>query len=214
MEKAALKAAKRELFGSKARFLRREGITPANVYGQGIESLALEIPEKEAELVIKGGTSRIVSLEVEGEKKNRNVVLKNISRHPLKGSLVHIDLYQVNMSHKMTAEIPVMLVGDAPALEYKENFLEHQLNELEVECLPDKLPPHIEVDISSLEEAGQAIHVADLNPGDGITIITPAEYTIVRVSRSSKEEVETGEEETSGESLDAEVEAVSENPEE
>lgn len=212
MEKAVLKAAKRELFGSKTRFLRREGITPANVYGQGIESLALEISEKETELVIKGGTSRIVTLEVEGEKKNRNVVIKNISRHPLKGGLVHVDLYQVNMSHKMTAEIPVMLVGDAPALEYKENFLEHQLNELEIECLPDKLPPHIEVDISSLKEAGQAIHVADLKPGDGITIITPAEYAIVRVSKSTADEGETGQEEPS-EPVVTQPEAGSANPE-
>ena len=105
-----------------------------------------------------------------------------------------------------------MLVGDAPALEYKENFLEHQLNELEIECLPDKLPPHIEVDISSLKEAGQAIHVADLKPGDGITIITPAEYAIVRVSKSTADEGETGQEEPS-EPVVTQPEAGSANPE-
>lgn len=203
MKKTVLNAGKRSLFGKKTRFLRREGIVPVNLYGQGLESISLETGEKGLEEIIKGGTSRIILLDVEGEKNNRNVLIKNVSRHPLNRSLVHVDLYQVNMSHKMTSEIPVLLIGEAPALEYKENFLEHQLNELEVECLPDKLPPHIEVDISGLKEAGQAIHVADLKPGDGIEIITPGEYVIVRVSQSATAETGESEEEEAAPGVEA-----------
>ncbi|MDD5604724.1 MAG: 50S ribosomal protein L25 [Dehalococcoidales bacterium] len=195
MKKAVLKAGKRKLFGKRTRFLRRDGIVPANVYGQGVDSLALELGEKDLELIIKGGTSRIILLDVEGENNNRNVLIKNVSRHSLSQSLVHVDLYQVNMSQKISADIPVLLIGQAPALEYSENFLDHQLNEIQIECLPDKLPPHIEVDISVLTEAGQTIYVSDLQPEEGVEIITPGDHAIVRVTQSAKDEAEEGEEE-------------------
>jgi len=196
MEKTILKAAKRKLFGKKARFLRREGVVPANVFGRGVESLALELEEKELELIIKGGTSRIISLDIKGERKDRNVLIKSVSRHAINSSLLHVDLYQVDMKQKMTAEIPIVLSGQAPALEFKENFLDQQLNEIQIECLPDKLPPSIEVDISVLSEAGQTIYVSDIEPGEGVEFLTPADYPVVRVAQAAKvEEVEEAAEE-------------------
>lgn len=195
MEKVIVQTQKRQLTGKKVRFLRREGMVPANVYGHGIKSLSLKCQEKELEAIIKGGTSRIVMLDVEGDKKKRSVVIKNISYHPITQKIMHVDFYQVRMSQKMTAEIPLVLTGHAPALDYKENFLDHQLNEVSVECLPEKLPAHIEVDISGLKEAGQAINAADVTVPEGVTLLTPGEHIIVRIAHAAKVELEAGEEE-------------------
>jgi len=208
MEKAVLETGKRQLMGKKVRSLRREGIIPANVYGHGINSLALECQEKDLEKIIKEGTSRIIMLNIKGERKKRSVLIKNISYHPISRSLMHIDFYQVRMTEKMSAEIPIVLTGKAPALEFKENFIDHQLNELSIECLPDRLPPHIEVDISGLEEAGQAVYVRDLKPGEGITIVTPGDHLVVRVVHAAKveEEVEEEEEAEEADGIDEEEE--------
>jgi len=209
MEKAIVKTQKRQLTGKKVRFLRREGIVPANVYGHGIKSLSLKCQEKELEAIIKGGTSRIVMLDVEGDKKKRSVVIKNISYHPITQKIMHVDFYQVRMSQKMTAEIHIVLTGHAPALDYKENFLDHQLNEVMVECLPEKLPAHIEVDISSLKEPGDAINAADVIMPEGVTLVTAGEHIIVRIAQAAKVEIEAGEEETgAGAARPAEVEPV------
>jgi len=195
MEKAVVKTQKRQLTGKKVRFLRREGIVPANVYGHGIKSVSLKCQEKELEAIIKGGTSRIVLLDVEGDKKKRSVVIKKISYHPITQKMIHVDFYQVRMSQKMTAEIPLVLTGHAPALDYKENFLDHQLNEVTVECLPEKLPAHIEVDIHSLKEVGDAINASDVPMPEGVALVTPGEHMVVRIARAAKVELEAGEEE-------------------
>jgi large subunit ribosomal protein L25 len=216
MKKTVLKADKRKLFGKKTRFLRRDGVIPANVYGKGVKSLALELDEKELEMIIKGGVSRIILLDVEGEKTKRNVLIKDISRHAIASNLLHADLYQVDMSQKMTAEIPLVLVGDAPAVETRENFLDQQMNEISIECLPDDLPPSIEVDVSGLVETGQTIHVSDLELVEGVEFLTPSDYAIVRVVQASKvEEVEEVEEEVvEGEIVTVGEETASEEVEE
>ncbi len=195
MTKTILKSKKRSLFGKKTRFLRRQGVVPANVFGHGIESMAVECQATDLEKIIKGGTSRIIMLDVEGEKKKRSVIIKNVSHHPIIQSLIHVDFYQVKMTEKMTADIPLVIKGHAPALDIKENFLDQQMNELTIECLPDKLPSSIEVDISGLEEAGQSITVGDLDPGEGITFVTPGDYMIVRVAHAARVEEEVEEEE-------------------
>ncbi|MBN1370075.1 MAG: 50S ribosomal protein L25 [Dehalococcoidaceae bacterium] len=217
MEKATVKTQKRQLTGKKVRFLRREGIIPANVYGHGIKSLSLKCQEKELETIIKGGTSRIVMLDVEGDKKKRSVLIKNVSYHPITRKIIHVDFYQVRMSQKMTAEIPLVLTGHAPALDYKENFLDHQLNEIAIECLPDKLPAHIEVDISDLKEVGHVINAADVTMPEGVMLVTPGEHIVVRVAQAAKVELEAEEEEVAAEvekPAEAELEAGAESGEE
>ncbi len=190
MDRPVLKVEKRELMGKKARFLRRQGIVPANIYGHGLNSLAVECEATQLESVVKGGTSRVIELNVKGEKKQRNVIIKDVLYHPIDQGFVHVDFYQVKMTEAINADIPIRLTGHAPALEFKENFLDHQLNEIEIECLPDKLPQHIDVNINGLEKAGQAIYVEDLDLGPDITVLTPADNIIVRVDQAAAAELE------------------------
>jgi large subunit ribosomal protein L25 len=213
-----LKAAKRDILGKKTRFLRRQGITPTHLLGHGIKSLALQCDTAELQRIIaQGGTTRIIELNIEVEKQPRSVFIREIQRDEINGQLLHVDFYQVKKTEKMTADIPIVLVGEAPATKSKENMLEQLLTQLGVECLPEKLPPQIEVDLSPLEEAGQAIHVKDIALDPDITVTTEPDQIIVKVSRikvavEEEEVVAVAEEEALPAEAEAEVVTEAEKP--
>ena len=183
MEKLTLKADKRETLGKKTRFLRRQGVTPAHLFGHGLESLALQCDTPTLQQTIsQAGMTRLINLNIEGDKKPRSVFIREIQKEPLSGGLLHVDFYQVKMTEKMKAEVPIVLVGEAPAMKEKGRTIAHSLTSLNVECLPDDLPPKIEVDLSPLEEVEQAIFVRDLNLGDGVTVLDEPDQMVVKVS--------------------------------
>ena len=160
MEELELQTATREILGKKVRFLRRQGVIPVHLFGHGIESVALQCDVAQLQQVMaEAGKTKIISLKLDKAKKPRNVMVREIQRNPLTGELLHVDFYQVRMEEKIQVAVPIVLVGEAPALKSKENRLLHELNSLDIECLPDKVPANIEVDISSLTEAGQSIRV-------------------------------------------------------
>lgn len=213
MSDLTLKAAKRDVLGKKTRFLRRQGITPTHLLGHGIKSLALQCDTTELKRIIaQGGTSRIIELNIEAEKRPRSVFIREIQRDEINGKLLHVDFYQVKKTEKITADIPIVLVGEAPATKSRENMLEQLLTQLGVECLPEKLPPQIEVDLSPLKEAGQSIYVRDIALDPDITVTTDPDQIIVKVSRMKvvvEEEVVAVAEE---EALPAETEVEAEVP--
>ncbi len=190
MEKLSIKAAKREVLGKKVRFLRRQGITPTHLFGHDLESLALQCQTAELQRIIsRAGKTRPISLKIEADKHPRNVFIREIQRDETKGNLLHVDFYQIRKGEKMRADIPIILVGEAPALKEKGRMLTHSLTSLSVESLPDKLPPQIEVDLSPLEEMEQAIHVRDITLGPDITVITDPDQMVVKVAEAPVPEV-------------------------
>ena len=215
MADLTLKAEKRDVLGKKTRFMRRQGITPTHLFGHGIESLALQCNTADIQRIIaKGGTTRLIDIEIEAEKHPRSAFIREIQRDEISGQLLHVDFYQINRMEKITANIPVVLTGEAPALKARDNMIEHLINEIGVECLPDKLPPQIEIDLSLLEESGQSIHVKDIKLDKDIVITTDPEQIIVKVSRvkAAAEEIEevVAAEEAEAEVMEAEAEAVAE----
>jgi large subunit ribosomal protein L25 len=201
-----LKAKTREIKGKKVRFLRREGITPVHVYGHGIEPVALQCDTVELKKVLsQAGKTGIVGLKLDKARKARNVMVREVQKEPRTGQLLHVDFYQIRMEEKLKVDVPIVLVGEAPALKLKENFLAHELDTLSIECLPDAIPSHIEVDISGLEEAEQAIHVQDIVLGNEITVLTHPEQLVAKISvRFIEKEIEAeavaaGEAEVEGE---------------
>lgn len=209
MEQLELRTTKRDILGKKVRFLRREGKTPVHVFGHGIESLALECDSAGLQQVLaRAGQTRLINLKIDGEKRPRAVMVREIQQDYLKGDLLHVDFYQVQMAEELRVEVPIVLVGEAPALKLKENMLEHELNSLSIQCLPANIPNSIEVDVSSLEEADQAIRVRDIVPGEGITILNDQELMIARITiQRVVEEEEPVEEEVAEETPEAEAEA-------
>lgn len=178
-----LVANKREIKGKRVKNLRRQGITPVNLFGHNVESVALQCDTLQLKNALaRTGTTGLLSLKISKEKEPRNVMFREIQRNPLTGEVLHADIYQVDMNKKVKVVVPVVTLGDSPALKLKENYLAHELNTLNVECLPGKIPQRVDVDISSLTEVGQAVHVKDLNLGEGISILNNPEQAVAKIS--------------------------------
>jgi large subunit ribosomal protein L25 len=191
MDKTELKVTNREILGKKVKHLRRQGITPVHLFGHSIESLALQCNTGELErMLAQAGQTGLISLKLAEEKKPRTVVVREFDRDWRRGQLLHVDFYQVKMGEKIRLEVPVVLVGEAPALKSKANMLEHELATLTVECFPAKIPSSVEVDISSFTEPGQAIRVKDIALGEDITILNGPELVVVKISFRPVEKLE------------------------
>ena len=210
MADLTLKATKRDILGKKTRFLRRRSITPTHLFGHGIESLALQCDTAELQrLITQGGTTRLIDLKIEAEKRPRSVFIREIQRDVLNGQLLHVDFYQIKKTEKITADIPIVLMGEAPATKSKENIIYQELTQLGVECLPENLPPQIEIDLSSLEEANQAIYVRDIILDPDIAVTTDTDQLVVKVSQVAMEKEEVVEV-AEAEAVEAEAEAPAE----
>lgn len=193
----------RKLMGKKARFLRRQGVTPVHLFGHNVESLALQCDVAQLEQLLgQAGMTKLVTLKLDGARKPRSAVVRGVQRDPLSGQLIHVDFYQVSMEEKLKVEVPILLTGEAPALKTKGHYLAHELDTLHIECLPDRIPSSVEVDVSSLAEEDQSIHVRDIAMGEGIAVLTDSEHVVVKVAvlRIEKVEVKVAE-------AEAEVEA-------
>ena len=203
-----LSANNREILGKKVRFLRRQGITPVHLFGHNIEPLPLQCDTVELKNVLaRAGMTQIVSLKIDDTKMPTNVMVREVQIEPRTDELLHVDFYQIRMEEKIRVEVPIVTVGEAPALRFKENFLAHELNNLTIECLPDEIPSRVEVDLSDLTETEQAIHVGDISLGDGITIIDNPEQLVVKISTGFVEK------EVEEEEVEAELEIEGEVPE-
>jgi large subunit ribosomal protein L25 len=139
---------------------------------------------------VRAGRTKLVGLKLDGARKLRSAVVREVQRDPLSDGLVHVDFYQVSMEEKIKVEVPVVLVGEAPALKSKGNILSHELNSLHIECLPDRIPSIVEVDVSSLAEEDQSIHVQDIVLGEGIAVLDDPEHVVVKVSVLHIEKIE------------------------
>jgi len=190
LEDLTLQVANRDILGKKTRFLRRQGITPVHLFGHNLDSRALQCDTAQLQqLIAQAGMTKLINLEIENEKQPKSVFIREIQRHPGTGALLHVDFYQVRKREKIKAEVPIVLTGEAPAMKLKGRSLMQTLNSLSIECLPDKIPPQVEVDLSSLEEADQAIHVRDITLGSGITINTDPDQLVVKITEAVAEKV-------------------------
>lgn len=201
MEQIELQTATRKILGKKVKFLRRQGVIPVHLFGHGVESLSLQSEAAQLQRVLaEAGKTKIVSLKLDKDKKPRNVMIRETQRDTLTGELLHVDFYQVRMTEKIQVDIPIVLVGEAPALKSKDNMMAQELYNLTIESLPDKIPPSVELDVSSLAEAEQSIHVRDITLAEGITIINDPEHMVVKItSRPIETMEEAAEEEVIGE---------------
>lgn len=165
----SLKATAREIVGKQVQQLRREKKLPAVLYGPNRTSTNITIdPLEFKKLFSDVGYSKLFDLEL-GEDKVK-VLVKDLQRNVLTDEFIHVDLYQVNMSKEITAEIPVNFNGESFAVKNNLGLLVHPIQSVSVTCLPAKLPPTLEVDISNLNEIGDSISIADIKLPEGVEI--------------------------------------------
>jgi large subunit ribosomal protein L25 len=190
MSETALVVESRASIGKgAARKLRAAGRIPAVLYGQGKASVPLTIDPRALEKVLRsGGANALLDLTVEGRPELGSPValVKELQRHPIRGTIVHADLYQVDLTRTVEVEVPVHLIGKAKGLDFG-GILEHSLREIALECLPRSIPAAIEVDITNME-LGDVIHVRDLVLPAGVSLLTDPDLGVVHVALPAAEE--------------------------
>ncbi len=206
----------RSILGKKVKTLRRQGITPANIYGHGISSQAVQVLTPDLARTIRAvGRNTMLQLHIAGEKKRRPVFVRTVQRDPITDEFLHIDFYQVSLKEKIRIEVPLVIVGEAPAVSVHQGILLQSVNVVTMEGLPGDLPPHIEVDVSGLEEIDDAVHLKDLDVSPEVTILAEPEMVVAKVAaprlvEEVEEEVEEGAEVPEGEAEEEKAEAEEE----
>lgn len=182
-ESISLQAAPRSLIGKQVKFLRRAGVTPIHLYGKETDSLALQVDTAVLlDVLARAGRTAPVSVSIEGSSTAHFAFIREVQRHPVTEAVLHVDFYQVPMTETMHANVPVYLIGDAPAVRQLSGNLIQAMHTVEVECLPLDVPQYVEVDISGLENFEQGIYVSSLDMGRAVTILTAPEELVVRVN--------------------------------
>jgi large subunit ribosomal protein L25 len=196
MANSELSVGKRSVLGKKVAQLRRSGITPANVYGGKVESTSVQADTAALTHLLRASTrNAIINLNIEGEGKPRTVVVRELKRDPVTGQLLHVDFYQVSMTEKMRADVPVVLTGSSEAVSTYGGILLQMVESVAVEALPADIPTQFEVDVSRLTELEQSLHVRDLDIDESkVTLMSDPDVVLARVAapRVSGTEAEEG----------------------
>jgi large subunit ribosomal protein L25 len=182
MERVSISAEKREAHGKGvARSLRREGMVPAVLYREG-RAQSIRLSKKELSKLInsvRGEQVMVDLLFADGDKKL--ALLKDYQVDPIRGELLHTDFFEVSLTEEVRITVHVAMMGEPIGVKRDAGILQYTLREIELECLPDKIPGKIEVDISRLE-VGQSVHVRDLKFDEGIKVLTDPGDVIVTVT--------------------------------
>jgi large subunit ribosomal protein L25 len=168
MSQATLNASLTRDKGSRnARRLRASGAIPAVVYGGGADTLSISVDAKSFRTAVSGeqGLNSLISLDAEGQ--TFLVMAREIQRHPVRGSVSHIDFQVVDPNKPVVVEVPLHLVGDAVEIRHADWEVDQQMFSLEIKARPDQIPTHIDVDISELK-VGDSIHIEHVKLAKGV----------------------------------------------
>lgn len=187
----SLAAEPRTVTGKKVNSLRRQGILPAVIFGQGRESEAIQISALDWEVLRRHHVTRntLLDLTVAGGKA-QPVLVQSFSENPLTRKPTHVDFHAVKMGEELTVDVPVEFVGTSSAVEEDGGTLLHLKETLHIRALPGNLPTAIEVDVTSLTAFESILHVKDITAPKGVQILTDPEEPIARVQAPRTEAAE------------------------
>ncbi len=189
MEKHTLKIHQRTLLGRKVKALRRQGQVPGNIFGKNIKSEAIQTDAMDFAKVYQAvGESTLVYLKTEGSKEDRPVLVREVTRDPVSGQVLHVAFNQVSLKEKITAPVSIKITGEAAAEKEKMGIMVQQLHEVEVEALPTDMPENISVDVASLAAVDDMILVKDLVLDAKVTVKTDPEAIVVKIEKLAAEE--------------------------
>lgn len=189
MERITLNAEKREETGKgAARSLRRQDMIPAILY-RGGGSIPIKVAKKEIVNFINttAGEQVMVTLQFK-DGENKLALMKDFQVDPTKRELLHADFFEVSLTEKVRVNMHVTTTGEPIGVKRDGGLLQNVLREIEIECLPDKMPGHVKIDISGLE-IGQSLRVSELNLGEDIKILTDPDEVIANIIAPLVEEV-------------------------
>ncbi|MEK7496758.1 MAG: 50S ribosomal protein L25 [Patescibacteria group bacterium] len=161
--------------------LRSSGQIPAVIYGHGLKPAVVSV-EKIAfgKVWRSAGESTLIDLMLDS-KEAVKVLIQSVQKDPVKGTVDHVDFHQIRMDEKLTTEIPLKFVGEAPAVKEFGGILVRNLDHLKVECLPKDLVHEIEVDTALLKELNHSLLVKDIKLPAGIKVLMKDDEMIATV---------------------------------
>jgi large subunit ribosomal protein L25 len=196
MDGLTLTAVSRTVTGKKVRVLRRDGVVPIHMFGRGIESQSLQADSRTLSTVLpQAGTNVPITIDVDGQDGDNVCFVRQVQRHPVSEALLHVDFQRVDISRKVSAEVPLLVEGVSLAVEEMEGTLLQTLSSISVEALPMSMPASFTVDISILDDFDKTIRVATLQTDEDVTILNDGEEMIATVVRPRVEEEEVPDDE-------------------
>ena len=214
MDVTSVQLLPRAVTGKKVKTLRKQGMVPVHLYGNGLDSGAFQVDALILQKLLRQvGTNIPLSVKLKGKGAQNICFVREVQRHPVTEDLLHVDFMQVDVSQTVRAEVPIVFEGTAPAVRSMGGTLLQSIQSILVESLPLDVPASIEIDVSDLDDFEKSIHVSDISVDAEVTIITNSDDLIARVSppRIEVEEVEeAAEEEEEGEVTEGDAKAAPE----
>ena len=170
-----------QLGSRRVRRLRKDGLVPGVLYGKG-HARAIVVGERDLRSALTGrsGLHAIIDVVIEGQTTPHHAVLKDFQRHPIRGTVTHVDFHEVRLDRPIQATVNVQFVGESPGAK-QGGVVQQVTRELRVEALPTAIPEHIEADISALE-VGDTVRVADLEAIEGVAYLDDPETVLANCS--------------------------------
>ncbi len=196
----------RETKGRKNKRLRKQMMIPGVIYGHSTKNQNIQVPSNSFNKIFKEiGETSLISLDIEG-KKSIKVLIRDLQYHPLTNRIEHIDFYEVRADEMISVDVPLKLVGEAPAVKELGGIIVLALKEIKIQCLPDDLIHELEVDISNLKTFDNVVRIKDLNVSSGLKLMNNVEEVLVAVEQPrAEEELKTLEEKPGDEISKVEV---------
>jgi large subunit ribosomal protein L25 len=187
------------------------GMMPVVLYGAKRESTSLLVNKKEfTSLYNEAGESTLITLEIEDKKEKPFALIYDIQRNSLNGEIIHADFFEPNLKEEVEAEIPLVFLGDAPAVKDFDGTLVKSMHTVNVKALPQSLPHEVQVNIETLKTLDDVIHIKDLNIPKDVELLHESEAVVAMISSPENVEEELDKPIDDGEK---EVEVVGEKEE-
>lgn len=198
--------------GSAAsRRLRTQDLIPAVLYGQGMEPLTLTVGRRDLRQALSGaaGANTVLDLTVDGSVYP--AIVKDIQRHPIRRTVLHVDFLQLNLSEEITVSVPIRLEGEATEVTSNNGLVDPAVDSIELTTTPRNIPDEIVIDISDLT-LDSVIRLGDLTLPAGVTAAGDPDTLLVTVSVMRVEEPEAADEAEAAEGEETDADAEAEAP--
>ena len=184
MEEAELNAEVRKEMGTaSARRLRAQRKVPAVIYGKGMENVHITIKKDDVKTLLAGGV-KLVKIRVDG--KEYDTILQEVQVEPIGGGVLHIDFHKVELTERVSVEVPVEILGE-PKCPPTAGVLEKHLDTVTVECMAADVPKSIVVDVRGMG-VGDVVHISDLELPKGVKTLEKEDEVVVSIVRTTAEE--------------------------
>ena len=178
---------KRSVAGKKVAALRRDGQTPVACYSKGEKPVLYSV---DTQSLLKSLVSGSVVIETDGDMSGKQVILQDISFHPVSDMPLHADFLFVDATHEVEHEVAVQVIGEAPGVKIDEGQMVVVLDKVSIRALPQNIPAQLDADVSVLKTIGSRLLVSDLLLPNGVTLVTSPDEIVVSILEKSQADEE------------------------